>query len=522
MLFLKDSKDKSMRTSQAPATATRSLTILYISTVTVVIALALGGQLITQRFLKNQQDDARVINIAGRQRMLSQKISKAALALQVESAESERNQAEFNRQQQRLQELQAAVSLWSSSHNGLINGDPDLQLPGDNSAQITAMFADIDSEYQTILSAAQSILDTGLNETSQMLPSISTILANEDDFLLKMDEIVFQYDAEANAKIRQLRWIQWSILAVTLLVLLPLFVPIQMVTRKINQLILRMQQSGIQVTSSSTEIAASGRQLEAMMTEQVAATHQVTASVQEIAQTTAHLVATINQVTGLAQGTNQAASNGQRELTQMEYNMQQLSEATRSIAAKLGIISERAHSINAIVATITKVADQTNLLSLNAAIEAEKAGEYGAGFSVVAREIRRLADQTAVATLEIDATVQEMQSAVANGVMEMDKFTQEVRHRIDDIRQVSDQVVHIIEQIQALMPQFAIVSEGVTTQSQNADQIREAMEQLSDTSQQTAQALRDTNSALAHLQTAAQRLQVAETDKQPLSLSPIT
>ena len=77
--------------------------------------------------------------------------------------------------------------------------------------------------------------------------------------------------------------------------------------------------------------------------------------------------------------------------------MQQLIEATATISSKLSQIDGKATNISAVVTTITKVADQTNLLSLNAAIEAEKAGEYGAGFSVVAREIRRLADQTAIA-----------------------------------------------------------------------------------------------------------------------------
>ena len=77
--------------------------------------------------------------------------------------------------------------------------------------------------------------------------------------------------------------------------------------------------------------------------------------------------------------------------------------------------------------TITKVADQTNLLSLNAAIEAEKAGEHGRGFAVVATEIRRLADQTAIASYDIEQLVKEMQSAVSAGVMGMDKFSEEVR-----------------------------------------------------------------------------------------------
>ena len=80
-------------------------------------------------------------------------------------------------------------------------------------------------------------------------------------------------------------------------------------------------------------------------------------------------------------------------------------EAAGSVNAKLAALNQEAGNITPVVTTITKVADQTNLLSLNAAIEAEKAGEFGRGFGVVATEIRRLADQTAVATLDIEQTV---------------------------------------------------------------------------------------------------------------------
>ena len=157
--------------------------------------------------------------------------------------------------------------------------------------------------------------------------------------------------------------------------------------------------------------------------------------------------------------------------------------------------------------TITKVADQTNLLSLNAAIEAEKAGEYGVGFAVVAREIRRLADQTAVATLDIEQTVKGMRSAVSAGVMSMDKFSEDVRRGSEEVRNVGEQLGGIIEQVHSLTPRFDAVEKGINTQSHGALQISESMEQLSDGAQQTVTSLRETNYALEQLTQAAHDMQ---------------
>lgn len=278
-------------------------------------------------------------------------------------------------------------------------------------------------------------------------------------------------------------------------------------TQKLNSLIRQVQHSGIQITSSTTEIAASGKQLEATVTEQVASTNEVVATAKEIAATSGELVKTMDQVGELAGQTAIAAGTGQQEIVRMENTMRQLANATASISAKLGVISEKANNINSVVTTITKVADQTNLLSLNAAIEAEKAGEYGTGFAVVAREIRRLADQTAIATLDIESMVKDMQSAVSTGVMEMDKFTTEVSRGVEDVRTISGQIGKIIERVQSLTPRFDAVTKGMEDQSEGAQQISDAMVQLSEASRQTAQSLRDTNRAIEQLNEAAQGLQ---------------
>ncbi|NER20416.1 MAG: methyl-accepting chemotaxis protein [Symploca sp. SIO1C2] len=286
-----------------------------------------------------------------------------------------------------------------------------------------------------------------------------------------------------------------------------LMVAFQKMTQNLNSLISQVQQSGIQITTSTTQIAASGRQLESTVAQQVASTNEVTVTGKEIANTSQELRLTIEEVANVSEETAIAAGKGQKELMRMESTMIQLKDSTSSISGKLGVISEKANNINQVVTTITKVADQTNLLSLNAAIEAEKAGEYGTGFAVVAREIRRLADQTAVATLDIEQMVKDMQSAVATGVMEMDKFTKEVSNSVEDVRIISEQLAQIIQQVQSLTPRFETVNQGMGIQCQGAQEISNAMEQLSEASQQTAESLNEANIALEQLNNAAQSLQ---------------
>jgi methyl-accepting chemotaxis protein WspA len=189
--------------------------------------------------------------------------------------------------------------------------------------------------------------------------------------------------------------------------------------------------------------------------------------------------------------------------------MRQVMEAGGAVNAKLGVLNEKASNINQVVTTITKVADQTNLLSLNAAIEAEKAGEHGRGFAVVATEIRRLADQTAVASYDIEQLVKEMQSAVSAGVMGMDKFSEEVRRGVHEVEQVSEQLAQIIGQVQALTPQFETVNEGMQSQSIGAQQISEALVQLTESAQQTVDSLHQSSIVIDQLNSTSSDLRTS-------------
>jgi methyl-accepting chemotaxis protein WspA len=275
----------------------------------------------------------------------------------------------------------------------------------------------------------------------------------------------------------------------------------------LNNLVKQVQISGIQVTSSATEISATSKEQEATVAEQAASTNQIMSTITEISATGKELLSTMDAIRKVAENTALSAGQGQKAMTSMETTMSQMRTATETISSKLAVLSEKADNINTVVTTINRVADQTNLLSLNAAIEAEKAGEYGRGFSVVATEIRRLADQTAVATWDIEQMVKEMLSAVSAGVMSMDKFTEEVNRGVNDVAKVGMQLSHIIEQVQVLLPKFETATEGMRLQADGADQIKESMIQLNEMAQQTAESLRQSNLSIDQLKDAARGLQ---------------
>jgi len=278
-----------------------------------------------------------------------------------------------------------------------------------------------------------------------------------------------------------------------------LLTAIQTMTDNLRGLIGRIQKSSVALISTATAIQATSNEQQQVIADYGASTSQAVAAVKQISVTSQELLRTMTEVNEMAAGTGMMATDGRKNLAGMDTTMRQLADSTLSFSSKLALISERASTINLAVTTITKVADQTNLLSINAAIEAEKAGEYGAGFLVVAREIRRLADQTAVASLDIEQMVREMQRSVSAGVMEMDKFAGQVRSSVSEIGDVSAKLGEIISAVHGINDRFGQVTEGMRSQSQGAAQIREAMIRLAEGASRTASSLDDFNKATTHL-----------------------
>jgi methyl-accepting chemotaxis protein len=274
-----------------------------------------------------------------------------------------------------------------------------------------------------------------------------------------------------------------------------------------EEILSQLQSAGVQLTTSTTQMAAVAKEQEATIVQQETATKQIAVTAKEISLTASEFAGTIQDVTHSAEEASSLATTGKDALHQMKNIMQNMVNASSEIANQLSTLNDKTNTITGVITTITKVADRTNLLSLNAAIEAHKIGDKGGGFSVIAAEIRRLADQTAYATLDIEKVVNQMVSAVAASVEGMGKFSEDIRKGVEQATSISGLLTKIIAQVQQQTSTFEMVNQGMEAQSVGAKQITESIEELSGVAQQSTGSIKQFHTALDQLSGAIKDLQ---------------
>ncbi len=212
-----------MSTQQAPQETTskdanrkpaRNLAVRYVFALSLVAALIVAGQVLVQLSLMQQERDARTINIAGRQRMLSQRIHVHVLTAERES--------DVQRLRARATTLAMDLDLWQRSHAGLRHGDVELGLPGNNSPETQALFAKLEPHFAAIKTTADRVVVIGeaANATPiDLRPQIGTLVLHVDRFLETMDRIVHVYEQEAAARVAKLQRIEVLLMVTALLVL---------------------------------------------------------------------------------------------------------------------------------------------------------------------------------------------------------------------------------------------------------------------------------------------------------------
>ena len=295
----------------------------------------------------------------------------------------------------------------------------------------------------------------------------------------------------------------WSDLWVSLVLsIVGIVIMAVLILRTATKVVGEVSEVTVGISNTANMMAGSSRQQESMTQNFGSSSVEIAAAVRQITVTGEELLRNMKKIAQASSESAQNASEGRVGVQAIGSTMENLSSATTNVAERLSMIFEKASSINTIIDTITKVSDQTNLLSVNAAIEAEKAGESGRGFLVVAREIRRLADQTASATLDIEKMVQQMQAAVSGGVMEMDRFSEQVRRGVTTVGDVGLRLTKVIDQVSGVESSFCEVTESMQQQAQGADQIRQAMDGLSQSASRAQDATSEFSSASESLREA--------------------
>jgi two-component system, NarL family, sensor histidine kinase DegS len=187
----------------------------YILALSVIATVAIIGQLLIQKHLKNQLSDSRVVNVAGKQRMLSQKITKAVLLLHLNQTETDRTKI--------ANELSQSVHLWKISQDGLLHGSDSLRLPGKNSSLIESLFAKVTSDFEIMHGNTVQIISLLQKKPSisydSLMPNIKGVIDHESNFLSGMENIVLQYTNEAQGKVSYLSTMEYIVLTISLLVI---------------------------------------------------------------------------------------------------------------------------------------------------------------------------------------------------------------------------------------------------------------------------------------------------------------
>lgn len=262
-----------------------------------------------------------------------------------------------------------------------------------------------------------------------------------------------------------------------------------------------------QLADSATNIYKTAKQLESNMFEQEQTINQIASNAKGVSQTVQDFARSLEEVNKTAAVTAHFAALGRMSLSEMESIMQQMIDASTNIVGTLSVLQEKVTTINDVINTIIKIADQINLLSLNTAIRASKKGLKGLGFSVVAEKIRELADQTAFATLDMELVVQQIIDSVQSAVKEVDFFSKQIQQQVEDALVVREELIKLISRTQEQVSAFEKVNKGMQEQTQRATQIHDSINELTNAAQKTTKSVRNLYLEIEYIYHATNNLQ---------------
>ncbi|MEM8756246.1 MAG: methyl-accepting chemotaxis protein [Planctomycetota bacterium] len=262
-----------------------------------------------------------------------------------------------------------------------------------------------------------------------------------------------------------------------------------------------------EVSAAATQIAASSEEMATGLEHQRTQTGQVSAAVEEMSGSVREVAAKSQEAVGTARTSGDDASEGGKIVGQTVEEMHTISRQVNASASAVRELGSKSEQIGAIIAVINDIADQTNLLALNAAIEAARAGEHGRGFAVVADEVRKLAERTQQATEEVAGSIREIQTETERAVTEITTSTERVDEGVTLARTAGEALERIVAGSNNLQSVVESISAAAAQQSAASDEIARSTEAINAVTGESAQGASQAAQAATQLSQAAESLQ---------------
>lgn len=268
-------------------------------------------------------------------------------------------------------------------------------------------------------------------------------------------------------------------------------------------LIRQTQESSRRLQQSANDILSATEQQASGSAEQAASISQTTATMEELASTYRQIAENADQVVSMAEASLGSAEAGQQAVMNTLNAMEDIKSRTQGSANKILALGERSQQIGQVLSIINAIADQTKILALNAAIEAARAGEAGKGFSVVAIEIRKLAESVVESTGEIGTIMTEIQTAANELVMSTEQELKQVQGGVDLAHVTGENLDQILEMVEQTTVAAKEISAATQQQKSATDQVVKAMREVAAVAQQTAAGSRQVAGAAESLSSMA-------------------
>ena len=275
---------------------------------------------------------------------------------------------------------------------------------------------------------------------------------------------------------------------------------------ELRKLIVQIDNNASQLSDSAGYIRQSAQQINEAADQQASATTSMAASVQQLAVSSSHISDRARDTQGDAHEAIELATGGRQRVNAASDAIKAVAGAVENASARINALEERAEQISSIAHAIKDIAGQTNLLALNAAIEAARAGEAGRGFAVVADEVRKLAERTSLATGEIEQMVTGIQQETAASVEAMNTVLPRVNQGVLLAASATELLQEIENSAERMLGHVSDVADATGEQSAASTAIAQKVEEISRMLDETCASINATNNTAQALHQIAQQL----------------